>query len=80
MLAAVIPLARTPMSKQAAGALKKYQKQVDKSLDAMVPWSRASSRLSGLRGKVKSGEVVVMLDGSDIKDDDLYKDAQIKKG
>lgn len=80
VLAAVLPMARTPMDRKGASALKKYQKQIDKSLDAMVPWLRASNRLGGLRGKVKPGEAVVMLDGSDVMDQDLYKDAHIVKG
>jgi hypothetical protein len=79
-LALVMPLARAPMDKRSANSLKKYEQQLLKSFDSMTPWlSHASGRLSGLRGKVKPGEVVVLLDGSDIQDEDLYKGAQIKK-
>lgn len=77
-----MPLARTAFSKEDAAQLKKYAKDVDRILDSIVPWKKKERRKqtplrsSLLAQGIKPGEVVVMFDSSDIRNDTLYKDAK----
>jgi hypothetical protein len=81
----VVPLASTPMSEEAAKAMKEHSNEVYKFIDGMTPWKRSSRGgprrdLAELRNKVKSGTVVVMTDDSDAEiGSALYKDATIAK-
>lgn len=75
----VIPLARTPMDGKGGRAMQHYAKQIERNLDKMVPWRKVSSRLADLRGKVKPGEVVVLLEGDEAADHPLYRGAKVKR-
>jgi hypothetical protein len=77
MLLSIVPLARTPMDKKSAQALNKYQKSLDRSLRKMTPWKKDASRLSKLRGKVKSGEVAVVLSGGESSNHPLFDDLRV---
>lgn len=74
---ALMPLARSPMDKKGASGLADYQKKLERMLNAAVPWQkRASGRRESLRGKVKPGEVVVILERGESANDPLYSDAR----
>lgn len=78
-MASVMPLARTPQDKKGASALRDYQRKLVRSLDEMAPWIGASRRLQSLRGKIKPGEVRVILGAGESADIPLFEDAQITK-
>lgn len=76
----LIPLAQTPMDSKGGRAQAEYSKKVHKILANMTPWVRQSSRRGEhLRGKVKPGETVVLLGGSDRADFGLYKGAKVAR-
>ena len=81
MYLSIVPAARTAMDKKTGKSLGDYVKKLNKQLASALPWikSQAGSNLAGLRGKVKSGEVVVMLDAGETKNHPLYEDAKISK-
>lgn len=60
----VMPLARTPLSKEAATALGKWRDTLEKSYAELTPSHR---QRTALQGKVKSEEVVVIADASERK-------------
>lgn len=67
------------MGKEDARALADYHKHVQKQIEAMTPWKSKHRRdLSNIRKTVKSGQVVVIPDGSDVGNP-LYKDADIQQ-
>lgn len=73
----IMPLARTPQSKQGATAMRNYSKKLESSLDSLIPWT-ASSRFSSLRkryeGKMPEGsQVIVEFDANDNPDGTLYE-------
>lgn len=68
MLSMLMPLARTAMDKKSGSALQKHAKQLDRTIASMVPWQKATSRTAHLRGKVKPGEVAIILDGDESLD------------
>jgi hypothetical protein len=74
-----MPLARSPMSKSGGREMTKYQKSVNAQLDSLTPWinSRKYNRERLKRMGVKEGEVVVLLDPGDSKDDPLFKDSKV---
>lgn len=68
------------MDKQGARALRDYQKDVEKMLDNMVPWRKRNRRSSGIqnhRGKIKPGEVVVLLEGEEPANYPLFQNAKV---
>lgn len=74
---AVMPLARTPMSKDGAKGLEDYHKSLVKWLDLLTPWNMAKRNdLRNLRKRIKSGQVVVIPDGPG---DPLSKDATLQE-
>jgi len=80
MMFNVAPLAQTPWDKKHAQAQKKHSDSIHKTIESMIPWAsekRPRSKLAHLRGKVKPGEVVVVLDAGDRADLELYQDAKI---
>jgi hypothetical protein len=80
ILMAVAPMARTPMDKKGAGALRKYIDKLNANLRNALPWLKkepVSGRLAYLREKVKPGEVVVILDDGESKNDPLFEGAKI---
>jgi hypothetical protein len=80
VLMMLFPLARTPMDKKGVKSMKDYSKGVDKVLNDMVPWKdrkEASRRLGAHGGKVKPGEVVVVLGGGESANHPLFKNAKV---
>jgi len=77
MLATMIPLALTPMSKQAAKGHADLGRRVNKMIDSMTPWIKPTS---DLRKRVKSGTVAVLADAGDDLKNPLFKDAHVRKG
>jgi hypothetical protein len=67
------------MDEKSGRSMKDYARKLDKSFDQMVPWQRDSRRLAHMRGKVKSGEVVVLLEDGDTSKNPLFKDAKTKR-
>lgn len=65
MLVNIAPLSRTPMDKDSGRALDRYSKQLRRLIDRLTPWKKSASGLGlreKLRGKVKPGEIVILLD------------------
>ncbi len=72
----VMPLARTPQSRQGVQSMKSYSSKLDKILDSLTPWT-ASSKFSALRrqyeGKMPEGsQVIVEFDANDNPDGSLF--------
>lgn len=66
------------MDKRGSSDLNKYIKKLNNSLDNAIPWTKkAPSRLANLQGRVKPGEVAVVLDAGDQYLKDLYKGAKV---
>ncbi len=78
ILSALVPLARTPMDESGARWMTQYGKSVEKMLDSLTPWDN-QARMRDVRRKVKSGEIVVIPDGSESPTDPLLKDARVLK-
>lgn len=79
---ALMPLARTIMDKKVAQATEAYTKKIERMFDSMVPWQKkqAGRRLrESLRGKVKPGEVVVILEAGESMSDPLFSGAKITR-
>lgn len=78
-MAALIPLGRTPMDKRGGKALTKYQRDIERSLNALTPWRNKHSALRErlLRQGVKPGEIVVVLGPGESADSPLYEGAKI---
>lgn len=76
----LLPVGRTPMDEKSGRSMKSYVKDLGKMLDRLTPWRSGARRLANLRGKVKPGEVVVMLDDGDTPNSPVFKDAKISKG
>jgi hypothetical protein len=75
----IMPLARTPQSRQGVTAMRNYSKKLESSLDSLIPWT-ASSRFSSLRrryeGKMPEGsQVIVEFDANDNPDGTLYEES-----
>lgn len=81
MLYAIVPLAQTPWDKKHSQSQRKHSNIVQKAIENIAPWTNTKDRRrsSHLRGKVKPGEVVVMLDAGDQADLGIYSDAKIVK-
>ena len=79
MLMVLMPLARTPWGKKDAASLKQYSDKVKKSLDASIPWKKTSRSKESLRGKVKPGEVVVLLESGEQLDPEFTKGAKVTR-
>jgi hypothetical protein len=77
MLQMLLPLARSPMDKKSAQGMSSYAKKVDRVISGMVPWQKATSRTAHLRGKVKPGEVVIMLDGDESLDSSFIEGVKV---
>ena len=79
MLIAIAPLSRTPMDKKGGHALADYGKSLERALEQMLPWQPSSRKTGYLRrrGRVKSGEVKVILDRGESGDLDLFAGADI---
>jgi len=78
VLMSLMPLARTAMDKKGGQAIQKYGKDLERMFEDAIPWrKKASRRRESLRGKVKPGEVVVVLEGTDAADLELYSDAKV---
>ncbi len=81
ILTSIVPLAKTPQDEKSARAMADYAKSVQKMLDNLTPWQKKDGLPTlGLRGKVKSGEIVVIPDGTVSANDPLFKDAKVMKG
>lgn len=72
----IAPVARTAMEKKGATALSDYQKKLEKALDDAVPWRHATRRRASLRGKVKPGEVAVILEKGESASLPIFKEAE----
>lgn len=81
IMSMMFPMARTPMDAKGSRAMQKYSKQVDEVLLSLAPWLKPKKARGSIRhhGKIKSGEVVVVLDSGETADDPLYKNAKIIK-
>lgn len=84
ILMQVVPLARTPMDKKGGRAMQKYYKDVNKSLRrSLIPWEErradAMRRAAKYGGKVKPGEVTVILGPGEGGLSDIFKDSKIAK-
>jgi hypothetical protein len=73
------PLSRTPMDKKSGESMGKYAKQLERSFDAMVPWTEKSRAKSRQFRNVEPGKVTVILDAGDNPDNPLFKDARIAR-
>lgn len=65
MLINIAPLSRTPMDKDGGKSLNKYAKTLRNLVDQLTPWKKPAGGLGlreKLRGKVKPGEIVILLD------------------
>ncbi len=78
ILSALFPLGRTPMDESGGRWMTSYGKSIEKMLDSLTPWE-STSRMSDIRRKVKSGEIVVISDGTESPTDPLLKDARVMK-
>lgn len=83
LLANVLPMARTPMGKKAASAMKRMIKDIQNTINNIAPWSRrkkyeAKKRALKRQG-VKPGEMVVVLGPGERSDLGLYEGAKIVK-
>ncbi len=79
----IMPLARTPQSRQGVQAMRNYSKKLENSLDSLTPWT-TSSRFSALRRRYKDKmpegtEVVVEFDANDNPDSSLYDGSNAPK-
>jgi len=79
MMMTLLPLARTPWGKKDAASMQQYAKKIGKALDASIPWKKTSRSRESLRGKVKPGEVVVLLDGGEQLDPEFTKGAKVAR-
>lgn len=85
MLAAIAPLARTPMDEKSGRAMSKYAKEIEKTLNSSIPWLKSARGSAHHRSKavhkdLNPGELVVILDAGDRPDDPLFADSKIVKG
>lgn len=77
-----MPLATTPMDKQAAQGLRNHARKMEKALRDMTPWKRRKVRRALRRAPNKkvspgqSGEVVVILDHVGEAQLPIFKGAQ----
>jgi hypothetical protein len=60
----LMPLARTPLSRESGNALGKWRDTLEKSFAELTPNHR---KRNALQGRVKSGEVVVIADAFERK-------------
>jgi len=75
----MMPLARTPQTKQGAQSLRNYSQKIERALESMTPWA-SGSRFSALRrkyaGKMPEGsQVLVEFDAHDNPDGRLFAKA-----
>lgn len=73
----MMPLARTPQSRQGVRSMKNYSKKLENVLDSLTPWM-TSSKFSALRrqygDKMPEGsQVMVEFDANDNPDSSLFK-------
>lgn len=81
MLVNIAPLSRTAMDKKGGSALQNYGKKLERHLDLMTPWRKRRGWTRGLaKGKLKSGEVMVVLGNEDSPEDPLYAGARTTRG
>lgn len=82
---ALFPLARTPSDNKGVGAMRNYSRKLEHMLKQIAPWvendkmrvRRKRRRLS--QHDVKSGEVVVILDEGEHRNNPLYAGATIRQ-
>jgi len=84
LLSSVIPLARTPMDKKGAKAMDKMSKELSKYLTkTLTPWDSGplstKARVNKYGGRVKSGEIAVVLGPGEGGLADVFKDSKIVK-
>lgn len=77
MLAAIMPLASSPMSEKGASQLKNHARQVQRTIESFAPWRRR--KIAGRRKgePLASGEVVVVLEPGETANHPLYEGAKI---
>ncbi|MCK5606804.1 hypothetical protein KAR91_33185 [Candidatus Pacearchaeota archaeon] len=76
MLLNLSPVHRTPMDKDGGRALNTYAKKIERMLDGFTPWRKRRGWARGLaKGKVKPGEIMVVLEDGDMPNDPLFLDA-----
>ena len=82
IMSLMFPMSRTPQDKKGARSMQKYMQQINDVLLELVPWMKKKHGrpMRSYHGKVKPGEVVVILDSGETADLDLYKNAKIIKG
>jgi hypothetical protein len=78
-LAMIMPLAKSPFSREEASKLKNYAKDIEKYILKLTPWK---TKTSGMRERlkklgVKPGEVAVLLGPGEPANLDLYKGARV---
>jgi hypothetical protein len=79
MMLNVAPAARTPMDKRSAQGMQSYIKKLFRAIEDIVPWTR-SNKMGDLHGKVKPGEIRVILDEGESSKDPLFKGAKVSRG
>ena len=72
----VMPLARTPQSRQGVQAMKSYSRKLDNVLDSLTPWM-TSSKFSALRRRYENkmpegSQVIVEFDANDNPNSSLF--------
>lgn len=68
------------MDAKGGRSLEKYAKKLHGLVEKMTPWrKKAGSLRKSMQGKVKPGEVVVLLDDGDTSALPLYKGAKTLK-
>jgi hypothetical protein len=84
ILSSIIPLARTPMSKEGGRAMEKASKKLSKMLmEALTPWINAHEerRKEYMRKYgVRPGEIVILDSGDGVAQHLKNKDTRIIKG
>jgi len=84
IVSAIVPLARTPMSKEGGRAMHKAQKDLSKSLVAtLTPWTSAHERRRKEYKRkygMKPGEIIILDSGDGIAKRIKNKDTRIVKG
>lgn len=80
VMAMIAPISRSIQDAKGARWMKDYTNSVDKTLREALPWKgqQRSSKLANLRasGKIKPGEVVVMLEAGESGNNPLFADAR----
>lgn len=74
-LLSIMPVARTPLSKEGARALDSYTKDIRCAVERLTPWKGS---LRHLRERLSAGKVVVTLDSPLEANLEIFQDEEIQ--